>query len=88
MSWMKQLSTTRRDEAIATFAHEQITREIFTLFKGIDGNYYVIGLNEADTTPGKSDSSAPINQEHAAIKKECLETVSERGEVLLDLSIH
>ncbi len=84
-SWMNQLSATRRDEAIATFAHEHITREIFVLFKGNDGNYYVIGLNEATEFPKQGDPSVPINEEHKAIRQECLEPITERGEVLLDL---
>ena len=83
--WMKQLSTERSEEAISTFAYERVTREVFTLFQGTDGTFYVIGLNEANDVPGKSDSSVPINQEHSAIKKECLDPISEPGEVLLDL---
>ncbi len=83
--WMHQLSTSRREEAIATFAHERITREVFVLFQGADGSHYVVGLNEASDTPGESDPSAPINQEHTAIKEECLESFSKSGEVLMDL---
>lgn len=84
--WMVQLSGPRKEEAIATFAHENVTREMFVLFRGDDGHHYVIGMNEAsDLRPG--DPNVPINQEHNAIKKECLEAISEKGEVLLDLSI-
>lgn len=82
---MHQLNTQRREEAIATFSHERIVREIFTLFHGANGTYYVIGLNEAHDIPGESDPSVPINQEHAAIKEECLEPISEPGEILIDL---
>ena len=85
MDWMHQLNTQRREEAIATFTHEQIVREIFTLFHGTNGTYYVIGLNEANGIPRESDPSVPINQEHAAIKEECLEPISEQGEILIDL---
>lgn len=83
--WMDQLGTARRDEALATFAFEHVSREIFVLFRGLDNTHFVIGLNEANGTPGESDASLPINQQHAAIKKECLEVISEPGEILLDL---
>ncbi len=85
--WFKQLDTARRDEAVATFAYEGISREMFVLFAGNDGNHYVIGLNESNGTPGPSDPDVAINQEHSAIKKECLESVSAPGEILMDLSI-
>ena len=84
--WMSQLNGPRKEEATATFAYEHVTREVFALFKGSDGHHYVIGLNEAsDLRPG--DPDVPINQEHNAIKRECLEPFSESGEVLLDLSV-
>jgi hypothetical protein len=86
-NWMNELSTARRNEAIATFNDEHITREVFALFNGNDGNNYVIALNEANQEPLPSDKTLPINQEHAAIRKECLESFSVQGEVLLDLSI-
>lgn len=70
-----------------------MTREVFALFKGNDGNYYAIGLNEvedgpnAPATPGKSDPTVLINQEHNAMKKECFEGFSEGGEVVVDLEV-
>lgn len=57
---MHQLNTRRREEAIATFAYERITREVFVLFQRADGTSYVIGLNEASDVPEKSDPSEPI----------------------------
>lgn len=88
--WFATLSTARHDEAIATFAYEGVTREVFVLFKGLDGNYYVLGCNETEggNPPRPGNQTVPINQEHAAMKKECLEPISERGEVLTDLKIN
>ncbi len=83
--WMEQLSTVRRSEAINTFEYENVTREIFVYFKGHDGNNYVIGLNEANEPYRSAEPTVPINQEHNSIKKECLEPISEKGEVWLDL---
>src|SRR6266481_3139595 len=80
--WMDTLGGARRQEAIDTFDYEDVTREVFTLFKGHDGNYYVIGLNEVGVNPRPSDKSVKINQEHSAFKSECLEPISENGEVL------
>ena len=83
--WMKLLSTSRQEEAIATFAYEHVTREVFVEFAGDDGRTYVIGLNEATEPPRHGDPNVPINQEHRAIKEECLEPITKAGEVLLDL---
>ncbi len=83
--WMNEISTTRRDEAIATFEYENVTREVFALFKR-DEEYYVVAFNEGGDVLGPSDPNVPINQEHTRIKKECLETFSDRGEILMDLS--
>jgi len=85
--WFSEISTIRKDEAIATFAFEGVTREVFVLFEGKEGNHYVLGFNEAVGIPGPSDPSVAINQEHTAIKKECLEPISNSGEILMDLSI-
>ncbi len=85
--WFNQLNTQRRDEAIATFEYEQVTREVFVLFQNNTGDSYVIGFNEASGIPGKSDPSVQINKEHTAIKMECLEPISNPGEVLMDLKI-
>ena len=85
--WFNQLSTSRKEEAVATFQYEGVTREVFVLFKGNDGNHYVIGFNEALDVPKKSDPSVLINQQHTAIKQECLEPISDRGETLMDLSL-
>lgn len=46
--WLAVLSTERKEEAIATFAHENITREVFVMFDGVDGDTYVAGFNEAN----------------------------------------
>ncbi len=88
--WFAQLSGLRRAEAIATFGYENITREAFVIFKGTDGNQYVTGFNEITenaTEPGPSDKTVSINLEHKAIMRECLEPISESGEVLMDLNV-
>jgi len=85
-NWFNQISTTRKNEAISTFAFEGVTREVFSIFKGLDGEHYVIGLNEATNIPKKGDPSVQINQEHTAIMTECFEPFSEKGEILLDLN--
>lgn len=85
---MNQLATSRREEAIATFAYEHVTREVFVEFLGNDGNTYVIGLNEATEPPKSGNPAIPINQEHRVIKEECLEPTSQRGRVLLDLGLN
>lgn len=86
-NWFTILNTTRKEEAISTFEYEEITREVFVLFEGKDDNHYVIGFNEASRTPGPSNPNVTINREHNEIKKECLESISNPGEILMDLSI-
>ncbi|MBU1293055.1 hypothetical protein KJ819_03265 [Patescibacteria group bacterium] len=85
LAWMETLATGRREEAIATFNYENVTREVVTLFEGEDGSYYLIGLNEAREPYRTGDPDVQINQEHAAFKKECLDPISKKGRVLLDL---
>jgi hypothetical protein len=85
--WFDVLSNERAEEAIATFAYENVTRETFVLFKGDDGEYYVIGFNEVSGKHKKGDPEVQINQEHIKVRQECLEAISENGEVLLDLSV-
>jgi hypothetical protein len=85
-NWMNELSTTRRDEAIATFDYENVTREVFAVFKGKDGEDYVVAFNEGGDIPGPSDPNVPINKQHNLIKQECLESFSDRGEIVMDLS--
>lgn len=84
--WFEILSNERRAEAIDTFEYENISREVFVLFQGYDGNNYVIGLNEVTGQQRNGDPAIPINQEHKKILEECLEPVSMNGNVLLDLS--
>ncbi|MBP6881482.1 MAG: hypothetical protein KBC35_02545 [Candidatus Pacebacteria bacterium] len=85
--WFAVLSGERKEEAIATFAYENVTRETFVLFKGNDGEYYVIGFNEVNGEHKKGDPEVKINQEHSKVRQECLEPISENGELLLDLSV-
>lgn len=85
--WFVVLRNERKDEAVATFAFENVSREVFVLFEGNDGQYYVIGLNEVTGEIKKGDPEVKINQEHARIKEECLEPFSKNGDVLLDLCL-
>lgn len=85
--WFEVLSNERKDEAVATFEYENVSREVFALFKGHDGFDYVIGLNEVTGEHKKGDPSVKINQEHRAVLEDCLERISDNGEVLLDLSL-
>lgn len=85
--WFTILSNERKKEAIDTFAHEHITREIFIMFNGNDGHSYVLGCNETDGNMKKGDQTVPINQDHAKVKRECLESISEPGKIVLDLDI-
>jgi hypothetical protein len=85
--WFEVLSGDRKEETIATFEYENVSREVFVLFQGQEGDHYVIGLNEVTGEHKKGDPEVKINQEHTKILKECLEPVSERGEILLDLGI-
>jgi hypothetical protein len=85
--WFEVLSNERKEEAVATFEYENVSREIFALFKGEDGDDYVIGLNEVTGEHRKGDPEVKINQEHTKTMNECLEPISDNGQVLLDLSI-
>ena len=85
--WFNILNTIRREEALSTFSYEGITREIFVLFEGKDGNHYVIGLNEAEGEPKRGDPDVTINIEHNALKQECLESITNNGKIILDLKI-
>jgi hypothetical protein len=85
--WFDVLSGDRTEEARATFEYENVTREVFVLFVGYDGKNYVIGCNEVNGEPKSGNPEVKINQEHNRVKKECLESISERGEVLLDLCV-
>lgn len=83
--WMNELNTSRREEALGTFEYENVTREVVALFEGNDGHYYLIGLNEVNEPSRTADPTVPINQEHSQFKKECLEPITDRGQILLDL---
>jgi hypothetical protein len=85
--WFAVLGNERREEALATFSYENIEREVFVLFKGNDGENNVISFNEANGEHRKGDTEVKINQEHNKIKLECLEPISDNGEILLDLRI-
>jgi len=84
--WFAVLSKERKEEAISTFKYENVEREVFVLFKGDEGEYYVIGLNEHSGLRKTGDPTVKINQEHTRILVECLEKISDNGEMLLDLS--
>lgn len=86
--WFNTLNTIRREEAIATFEYEGITREVFVMFEGKDGSCYVIGLNEAIKEPKRGDPDIKINREHNAIKQECLEPFTDNGNIILDLKVY
>ncbi|HTU12437.1 MAG TPA: DUF6176 family protein [Allosphingosinicella sp.] len=83
--WMLTLSTVRREEALATFQYEDVDREIFVLFRGFGGEYYAFGFNLAGEAYRPGDPDVLINREHLAMKKACLEPISAKGEVFLDL---
>lgn len=85
--WFSVLSNERREEAVATFEYENVSKEVFVLFEGEDGCNYVIGLNEVTGEHRKGDPEVKINQEHTKIMKECLEPISDNGKVLLNLSV-
>ncbi len=85
--WFSVLENQRVDEAIATFASENITRETFVLFSLGKNKYFLLGLNEANGNPKKSDPELVINKEHQKILSECLEPVSEKGEIILDIRL-
>jgi len=85
--WFQVLTTDRKEEALATFAHENINREVFVLFKGSDGHDYIIGVNEVIGEHRKGDKEVTINQDHEKIKHECLEPFSGGGEIILDLQV-
>lgn len=84
--WMHELSGPRKQEAEDTFVFENVNREVVAIFEGEDGSSYLIGLNEANADYKSGDLSVKINQEHASFKKECLEPITKKGEVVLDLS--
>jgi hypothetical protein len=86
-NWFNLLGNERKEEAIATFSYENVEREVFVLFKGDGGQDYVIGLNEVNGELKKGDPEVKINQEHRKVLEECLERISDNGEVLLDLSV-
>ncbi len=84
-NWFSELGGNRRDEALATFAYENVTREVFALFKGLDGSYYVIGFNELCGELKSGDPAVQINKEHREVLRQCLEPISESGSLLVDL---
>jgi hypothetical protein len=57
------------------------------LFKGYGGEHYVIGFNEVNGEHKNGDPNVQINQEHNKVRQECLEPISDNGEILLDLNI-
>lgn len=83
--WFSVLGNERKEEAIATFSYENVEREVFVLFKGSDGQDYLIGLNEVNGELKKGDPEVRINQEHRKVMAECLERISDNGKVVLDL---
>lgn len=83
--WFTVLAGERKEEALATFEDEHVTREIFVHFRGNDGTDYVIAANEAEGEIERGDRTVPINAEHNQIKAECLEPISDVGAILVDL---
>jgi hypothetical protein len=82
--WMEEVNR-RREEAISTFEHEGIHREVFATFKSEEG-VYVVGFNEALVVPKKSDQAVELNRKHVEVMRECLEPISERGTIMFDFS--
>ncbi len=86
-SWCMTLNGERRIEALINYAYEDISREMLVIFKGKDKNYYAIDLNETKARSQDRDQDVPINKDQTALKKECFEAISEKGEVLVDIDI-
>lgn len=86
-NWFDVLNKERRMEALATFAFENISREVFVIFSGDNGENFVVGFNEVIGELRSSDPNVKINQEHKKILQECLEPISGHGKVEIDLGI-
>lgn len=86
-AWAVALNGERRIEAIVNYVYEDISREMLVIFKGKDKNYYALDLNETKARSQYRDQDVPINRDHTALKKECFEAISEKGEVMLDFKL-
>lgn len=70
-----------------TLQEEGAKSEIYVLFEGKDGKYYVAGFNESKSGVKRGNPKLPINNEHNQIKEDCLKIVSEPGQILLELRV-
>lgn len=85
--WLNTINGPLKEEALTTLTQERVTRETYVLFRNKNQDiYYVVGLNEALDTPLDSDPNISINQKHKQIKSECLEPISNPGEIILNLT--
>jgi hypothetical protein len=82
-SWCNELETLRREEAMETLKEEKVIEET-CLLVDFHGAPYVVAFMEGEMLP--ADMACEINQKHDAMKKECLEYVSE-GESLYNLRL-
>lgn len=81
--WCTLLMTSRKQEALDSFKYENVASEECHLFE-VEGKHYLLGVAEFDGEHKEANMDLPINQEHKAMKKECLENVLE-GEELFNL---
>ncbi len=86
LAWCKELSTTRKEEALKSFGSELVRHEKCILLNGVDGSQYIVGLVDKDKG-GEVDMSLEVNKIHTQVRKECLEMFTSGGKVLYDLEL-
>lgn len=81
--WCNELMHSRKEEAIATFADENVKRETFVMFTTKEGNF-VTGRNEYIEDLRKGSPDVQINIDHKIKMRECLEPLAP-GDIICDL---
>jgi len=82
--WASIISFDRKAEAIASILAENVERE-FAFIAQIEGSHYFIGYMESSGNIIPADMNLPINKDHVAVLKECLE-MPVIGEKIYDIS--
>jgi hypothetical protein len=72
--WCLELSTTLKNDALATLHEEKLVQELAISFS-INNEDFLLGYAEGENLPANIEKE--INMKHKKMKEECLERVSD-----------
>ena len=83
--WGNELSGKRKAEVLDSLRSENVQRE-FAYVAKIEGKEYFVAFMESNKEILPADMSMPINEQHVAVLKDCLER-PQLGELLYDFEL-